>query len=60
MHVSFRIDELAVMRTWLPALRTLPSSTWATLSSAATWAIFTSLPLNENAEVREATVRSGT
>ncbi len=45
----------AVMRTRLPDLRTLPSRMLATLSFCATVGMSTSLPLNENAEVREAT-----
>ena len=43
------------MRTRLPDLRTLPSSTVATLSFCATVGMSTSLPLKENAEVRDAT-----
>ena len=43
------------MRIRLPALRTLPSSTVATLSARPTAAIVVRLPLNENAEVRAAT-----
>src|SRR4030095_4402066 len=47
----------AVMRTRLPDLRTLPSSTVATLSFCATVGMSTSLPLKENADVRDATRR---
>src|SRR6185437_15802047 len=43
------------MRIRLPALRTLPSSTVATLSVRPTSAIVVGLPLNENAEVLAAT-----
>ncbi len=45
------------MRTRLPDLRTLPSSTVATLSFCATVGMSTLVPLNENADVREATRR---
>ncbi len=45
------------MRTRLPDLRTLPSSTVATLSFCATVARSTSLPLKKNADVRDATRR---
>ena len=48
------------MRTRWPALRTLPSRTVATFSLRATVGISISLlPLNENADVREATRRPG-
>ena len=47
----------AVILTRLPDLRTLPSSTVATLSFRATVGMSTSLPLNEKAEVREAIER---
>ena len=45
------------MRTRLPDRRTLPSSTDATLSVFAIVGMSTSLPLNENADVRDATRR---
>ena len=50
----------AVMRNLSPDLRTLPSSTLATLSLRAISAMSTSLPLNENDEVRAMTRSSGT
>ena len=43
------------MRTRPPALRTLPSSTWLTLSSRATFGTSTCLPLNMKALLRETT-----
>ena len=43
------------MRTRFPDLRTLPSSTVATLSFCATVGMSTPLPLKENADVRDAT-----
>ena len=47
-----------VMRTWLPAFRTLPSATyWTFISFATCWALFfASLYLND--DVREMTKRS--
>ena len=42
----------AVIRSLSPDLRTLPSSTLATLSLRAISAMSTSLPLNENDEAR--------
>ena len=48
------------MRTLSPDLRTLPSSTFATLSLRAISAMSTSLPLNENDDVRAMTRSSGT
>ena len=48
------------MRNVSPDLRTLPSSTFATLSLRAISAMSTSLPLNENDEVRAMTRSSGT
>ena len=48
------------MRNVSPDLRTLPSSTFATLSLRAISAMSTSLPLNENEEVRAMTRSSGT
>src|SRR6266498_2181916 len=47
------------MRKLLPDLRTLPSSTCATLSAFAIVATSTSLPLNENDEVRAITRNCG-
>src|SRR5688500_9808401 len=44
------------MRRWSPDLRTLPSSTVATLSASPTSRRSACLPLNENAEVRAATL----
>ena len=46
------------MRSRSPALRTLPSSTVATLSLCPTSRRSTSLPLKENADVRAATLRA--
>ena len=50
----------AVIRNLSPDLRTLPSSTLATLSLRAISAMPTSLPLKENDEVRAITRSSGT
>ncbi len=50
----------AVMRTWSPACRTLPSSTVSTPSSRPTWRMSTLRPLYAKAEVREATCSPGT
>ena len=47
------------MRKVLADLRTLPSSTLATFSALAIVAISTSLPLNENDEVRAITRNCG-
>ena len=47
------------MRNWLPALRTEPSSMWATFSCTATVGISISLPLKANADDREITRSSG-
>ena len=49
----------AVIRTELPDLRTEPSSTCATCSVRAISGIATSLPLNENDEVRAVTCSCG-
>src|SRR6478752_7556418 len=43
------------MRTWLPALRTLPSSTWVTPSFFATSHTFTDCPLKVKAVLRAIT-----
>lgn len=47
------------MRNWLPALRTEPSSMWATFSCTATVGISISLPLKANADDRDVTRSSG-
>jgi hypothetical protein len=49
----------AVIRTWLPDLRTEPSSTCATRKVFAISRIGVSLPLNENDEVRAVTCNCG-
>src|SRR3984893_10285766 len=49
----------AVIRNWSPLLRTEPSSTLATCSCRAISGISTPLPLNENDEVRAATLSCG-
>ena len=48
------------MRTRPPDLRTLPSSTWPTLSSRATFGTSTCLPLYMNALLRETTASAET
>ncbi len=48
------------MRTRLPALRTLPSSTLVTFSWLAMSGMLALLPLKANEEVREATCRPST
>ena len=49
----------AVIRNWSPLLRTEPSSTLATCNCLAISGISTPLPLNENDEVRAATLSCG-
>src|SRR6266480_4252641 len=49
----------AVIRNWSPLLRTEPSSTLATCNCRAISGISTPLPLNENDEVRAATLSCG-
>jgi hypothetical protein len=50
----------AVMRTWLPALATLPSSTAPTCSCAPILSMSSFLPLKANDEERAATCRPDT
>src|SRR5215472_15029500 len=50
----------AVIRTLPPALRTLPSTTWLTLSWRATCGTSTCLPLNMKAVLRAATQSADT